>query len=135
MQPDHVKNNNINRKEKGFTVIEVLIAIGILAFGLLAIASMQVMAIKTNGKANRITEAATIAMDNLEQLRTINNLGGAIDPTAFPSQQGYYTVQVNPGPVNSGINAGEQTVTVTISGPPQILKNPITLTGVRTSGI
>ncbi len=44
------------KKEEGFTLIEILIAIALLAFGLLAMASMQVMAIQTNGKSNRITE-------------------------------------------------------------------------------
>lgn len=58
------------KKAAGFTLIEILLAIGILAFGLLALASMQVMSIQTNGKANRITEGATMAMNQLEQLMT-----------------------------------------------------------------
>ncbi len=54
------------KKEEGFTLIEILIAIALLAFGLLAMASMQVMSIQTTGKANRITEGATMAMNQLE---------------------------------------------------------------------
>jgi len=61
------KRKRTNRQE-GFTFIEIIIAIALLAFGLLALASMQVMAMKTNGKANRMTERATIGMNKIEAL-------------------------------------------------------------------
>ncbi len=64
------KKKSIQKQETGFTLIEILLAIGILAFGLLAIASMQVMSIQTNSKANRITEGATMAMNQLELFMT-----------------------------------------------------------------
>ena len=55
-------------RQAGFTMIEMLIAITILAVGMLAVASMQVSALQTNGKAARYTEAATQAQDRLERL-------------------------------------------------------------------
>ncbi len=61
------KRKRTNRQE-GFTFIEILIAIALLAFGLLGMASMQVMAMKTNSKANRITERTTIGMNKIESL-------------------------------------------------------------------
>ncbi|MDM8556036.1 prepilin-type N-terminal cleavage/methylation domain-containing protein [Desulfococcaceae bacterium HSG7] len=129
-----MKNEKI--KEQGFTLIEVIIAMGILAVGLLAMASMQVMAIKTNGKANRITEATTVAMDNLEQIRSENDFGNPIDPTDFPATQGFYTVTTAVTPGSTSTNgANSETVTVTINGPPHILGTPIILNGIRTSGI
>jgi len=67
-----VNRKNDLQREEGFTLIEIIIAMGLLAFGLLAMASMQVMAIKTNGKANRITEAATLNMEQMEILRLAN---------------------------------------------------------------
>jgi prepilin-type N-terminal cleavage/methylation domain-containing protein len=41
---------NSPKKEAGFTLMEILIAIAILAFGLLAIATMQAWSIKGNSK-------------------------------------------------------------------------------------
>ena len=52
--------------ESGFTLLEVIIAISILTFGLLAVASMQLTAIRGNYNASNITEATTVAQDRLE---------------------------------------------------------------------
>jgi type IV pilus modification protein PilV len=54
--------------EDGFTLIEILIALSIFAVGILAVASMQVMAIKTNHKASNVTETVTWAQDTMEEL-------------------------------------------------------------------
>ena len=56
------------RRDDGFTLLEVFIALAILAFGLLAIASMQATAIKGNSQAMGITEAAACAQDRMEKL-------------------------------------------------------------------
>ena len=73
--------------EKGFTLIEVLIAISILSFGLLAIASMQVSSINGNAAANDITEGTTWASDRVE---TLIRLGAANydDPAALLDTNG-----------------------------------------------
>jgi len=57
-------------REKGFTLLEVIIAMAILSVGLLAIGYMQITAIDTNSTANRITEGTTLAQDKLEELIT-----------------------------------------------------------------
>lgn len=59
-------NNTI--KEGGFTLLEVLIAVAILTFGILAVASMQGSAIRGNSRAWDVTEAANSAMDRIEKL-------------------------------------------------------------------
>jgi type IV pilus modification protein PilV len=54
--------------QQGFTILEVLIAMFILAFGLLAIASMQTTAIKGNSQAMGLTEAVNLAQYQMETL-------------------------------------------------------------------
>ena len=58
---------NSPKKEAGFTLVEILIAITILAFGLLAVATMQATSIKGNSQAISITEGVTIAQDKIEE--------------------------------------------------------------------
>ena len=60
--------NKTKNKEDGFTLIEVLVAISILAFGLLAVASMQLAAIQANSSAIETTEALNVAQDKMEEL-------------------------------------------------------------------
>jgi prepilin-type N-terminal cleavage/methylation domain-containing protein len=56
---------------KGFTLIEVLIALVILSFSLLALAGLMVMTTKNNSYGSHITEAVTFAQDKLEEFRAV----------------------------------------------------------------
>ena len=58
--------------EGGFTLIEVIVAIGILSFGILAVATMQVSAIRGNAVAEWDTEATTWAGDQVENLACLD---------------------------------------------------------------
>jgi type IV pilus assembly protein PilV len=58
-------------RNDGFTLLEVLIAVVVLAFGLLAIAQMQVIAIRFNYQGRDATEAVTLARHQLELLKTL----------------------------------------------------------------
>ncbi len=57
------------RKESGFTLIEVLIAIVILSVGLLSLAQMMVFATRSNALAGRMTSSAALAREQLERLK------------------------------------------------------------------
>ena len=57
-----------NHRQRGFTLLEVIVAISILTIGILAIASMQASAIRGNGFASGVTESGTWCGDQLEQL-------------------------------------------------------------------
>ena len=59
------------RGEKGFTLLEVMIAIAILSFGILAVASMQTSSMYGNSVANRLTEGTSWAGNKMEELLTI----------------------------------------------------------------
>jgi len=57
--------------DRGFSIIEVMIAISILSIGILALASMQVAAMRGNSFAGRVTEGSTWALDQVEKLMNL----------------------------------------------------------------
>ena len=56
------------RNQKGFTLLELLIAISFLAISLLAVAGLQTTAIHSNSIANRLSAATSIAQQIMEEL-------------------------------------------------------------------
>jgi len=60
-------NNSI--RSKGFTLVEILIALVILSICLLGMAGLMATTTRNNSYGGRLTEAATLAQDKLEQLR------------------------------------------------------------------
>jgi type IV pilus assembly protein PilV len=90
--------------KKGFTLIEMLIALVLLAIGLLAIAGMQLTSVKGNFFSNNLTQASIMGQDRLEALRQLDinhadlDLGvhseGTIEGTIFSRE---YTVSLVPG--------------------------------------
>lgn len=72
-------------KNDGFSLIEVLVSLTILAVGLLALALLQTTAIKGNEIANKSTVATELSQDMLEQLRRVAwvNILSQPDTTAF----------------------------------------------------
>jgi type IV pilus assembly protein PilV len=58
--------------KKGFTLIEVLVGLVILAIGLLAIASMQVTSVRGNFFSNYLTQASYVGQDRLEFLDSLD---------------------------------------------------------------
>lgn len=79
-------------KEGGFTLVEVIVAVSILAIGLLAVASMQTSAITGNYRAYRLTEGTTWAQDKLEELMAMDYAD--VSSAGSPEQKagGDYTV-------------------------------------------
>jgi type IV pilus assembly protein PilV len=59
---------DVAMNQKGFSLIELLIAMSILAIGLLALAQMQITSIRGNAYSSTTTDATTVAQDRLEQL-------------------------------------------------------------------
>jgi len=57
--------------QKGFTIIEVLIAMGIFSIGILGVAAMQIASVKGNAAAQGVTDIAVLAADRLEKLMAL----------------------------------------------------------------
>ena len=64
------------KNEKGFSLMEVMIALLILAVGLLAVAGLMTMTIKTNAYGNHLTEASTFAQAKMEEFRSAHSAVG-----------------------------------------------------------
>lgn len=60
--------NNLLANHRGFTLLEVVVAVSILTVGLLAIAKLQEAAIRGNNYADTYAIATTVASDRVEKL-------------------------------------------------------------------
>jgi len=99
MYIDKPRQPNILFTDRGYTLIEIMIAISIFAIGFLAIAYLQITASKNSRTGSEITEAATIATDRMERLMVLAFDDPLLDPTANPhppapdNAQGKYSIQ------------------------------------------
>lgn len=74
---EHISMKN----EKGFSLLELLVAITVLAVGLLGIAGLQGNSIKRNVSAMRNTEAIALLEDKIEEYRSKPFDSIAAEPT------------------------------------------------------
>ena len=87
-----IQINGVGRMEKlmdnqrGFTLVEVLMAMAIFLIGILAVLMMQIKAIDTNSSARNVTENYTWAMDKIEKLL-------ALDYTAADLSSGDHSIE------------------------------------------
>ena len=122
----NIENTNISytetqmdklKKENGFTLIEVLIALTIFAVGLLAVAALQTSAIKMNSTSNKLTNLSTLAKDQIEKLSALPyadpalNAGNYTPTSPSANYSIFYSVVINPPPLDNTKN-----ITVTVSG-------------------
>lgn len=69
------------KKSRGFSLIEVLVSIVVLAVGLLGLAGMQVVSLKNNHNSYLRTQATFLAHDAIERMRAnrVEALSGGYD--------------------------------------------------------
>ncbi|UCG14626.1 MAG: prepilin-type N-terminal cleavage/methylation domain-containing protein [Deltaproteobacteria bacterium] len=82
----------MKKNQQGFTLIEVLFGIVIFAFGILAVASMQLHGIRANYLSATLTEATTLAGDRLEKLMASDYDDTVLDEGTHEQTWGEYTV-------------------------------------------
>ena len=67
-----MKNSWCGPLNRGFTLVEVLIAMTILSIGILGVAALTGTALKTSSYNQALTQAVSLAQDRLEALRSVN---------------------------------------------------------------
>ncbi len=87
-----------DRREEGFTLIEVLIALLVLMVGMAGILSLQLTSMKATGFSRHATEASSLAEDKVEDLRTVPLTSGRfangtdqVDARGVADNTGLYT--------------------------------------------
>ena len=76
-----LSDNGRKKKETGFTLVEVMIAIVVFSIGLFAVATMQTKAVNTNAGAFNITEATNFAETKMEELMVLSFTDPDLDDT------------------------------------------------------
>ena len=70
----------VQQSERGFTLVEIMVAVVVLSIGLLASASMQLSAVRVNSSANGMTAATNLAQSSLEELMALQYTQVFTDP-------------------------------------------------------
>lgn len=103
---------------KGFTLIEVLVAMVILSVGLLGTAALTTGIINSNKVSNRISTATTCAQDNMEDIRRLGFSGmPASDTTTTESYNSITNYSLYKRVTFTDVDnpaAGMKTVTVSV---------------------
>lgn len=64
-------------RQRGFSLLEVLVAAAVLSVGLLALATLQMSLVRTSSDSKAYTVAMALAKDKVEELRTFAGVRGA----------------------------------------------------------
>jgi len=122
---------------RGFTLVEVFIALTILGFVLAGLAMMMVGNIKTGREARRFTAAGALAQQKLEDLRALGYASAAssasaesLTETAATSGNTMYTRNWTVAP---GATTGTKDLTVTVSWSDDLGSHQVVLNSKLTS--
>jgi type IV pilus assembly protein PilV len=71
----------------GFTLIEVIMAMGVMSVGLLAVGAMQLSAVRNNRTGNTYTQATALAQAQMELIKNgdIDDSADILNPDTFPT--------------------------------------------------
>ncbi len=110
----------INSRKKGFTLIELMVTVLVLAVGLLALAQMGVMAIQTNKSTSEYAIATRLATNKIDTLKKTTYAG--LVPNTYADPNNLLTPDETSGGtfsrswvISSGATSGTKKITVEVS--------------------
>jgi len=98
----------MEKSQNGFTLIEILVTLAILAIGLLGMAALTVEIIRNNAQSKAYTEATILAQDKLEEIKRIGYGYNGSDPEVI----GRFTRHAEPAAGSPETGMKEVAVTV-----------------------
>ena len=75
------------REAKGFSLLEVLVALIFIAVGLLALAGLQMASLRGNNFSHHLTLATYLAQDRLEFLKSLDLNSNRLLPNQYDDQR------------------------------------------------
>lgn len=100
------------KDQKGFTLLEMLVAGAILTVGLLGVAAMMIAAINGNGQSRRMTIATNLTQQLIEEMKAVKDFDDLFKPG-----------------VNSDTSANTAPINMTVEGVSVTAKNDGVNTG------
>ena len=114
MNPPNPLKMLTERNDRGYTLIEVLVAMIILSIGLLGGAALIVGIIQGNSRSDRLTTATLLAQEKMEDIRGLAYSGAADSTEDYNSITNYPLFKRITSVVASSPAANMKTVTVTV---------------------
>jgi type IV pilus assembly protein PilV len=105
------------RNEKGISLLEVMVAMIILAFGVLGLAPMIVVSMYGNSFSNQVTAADAIALDWLEEIKSWSMISPIPYTQTVNGVSGVFTrqTQVDDNTTDVSVPPGVYRIQVTVS--------------------
>jgi type IV pilus assembly protein PilV len=103
--------------QKGITLLEVMISMLILAFGVLGLAPMLVVSMFGNSYSNQVTVADAIAMDQFEEIKTWYQVSPLPYSETVNNVQGIFTrqTQIDDSTTDGSVPPGVYRIGITVS--------------------
>lgn len=105
------------RNQKGITLLEVMISMLILAFGVLGLAPMLVVSMFGNSYSNQVTVADAIAMDQFEEIKTWYQVSPLPFTQTVSNLHGIFTrqTQIDDSTTDGSVPPGVYRIAITVS--------------------
>ena len=127
---------NMKIAKKGFTLVEVLIAMTILSVGILGIAGLAGTAVKTSGHSQSMTQANNLAQKRLEALLSVDYMNLEVtDTTAAITELRRNCSQTDATAGRPVYSCAPVTASETIGNRPYAWSYTVTLIDVNADGV
>ncbi len=100
--------------EKGFTLIEIMVAITLLSIGLLGMAGLTVGIMRGNSLSSQVTTATALAQAKMEDIKRIGYSGTSASAEGYNAISGYPLYRRDTVVDVDTPNVGMKTVTITV---------------------